>query len=158
MESPMPHTRNVPHANHTNNPTITQPYDDLIQLVMAHGPDAIAQAFTQIMNQAMLIERQQHLGARLTSAATNASLMPTTETASKPCSVSRLVFEVGKNFVTANLPSEMSDQTNSTASPHIGADTQSLLCCFKPGTPTDGSPGGCLKRRPEVLKPEASLL
>lgn len=42
--------------------TLNQPYDDLIQLVIHHGPDAIAQAFTKLMNTAMLIERQQHLG------------------------------------------------------------------------------------------------
>jgi transposase-like protein len=58
MESPMTHPRNCNNDSHTLN----QPYDDLVQLVIHHGPDAIAAAFTKLMNNAMLIERQQHLG------------------------------------------------------------------------------------------------
>ena len=58
----MPHPRNHNSPNHhANHPTLNQPYDDLIQLVIHHGPDAIAQTFTQLMNTAMLIERQQAL-------------------------------------------------------------------------------------------------
>lgn len=39
-------------------------YAQLINLVIDHGPDAIAAAFTRLMNIAMLIERQQAIGAR----------------------------------------------------------------------------------------------
>jgi len=56
---PMTHPRNHTDLNHAVH---TQSYDDLIQLVISHGPDAIAAAFTQIMNQAMLIEREQAIG------------------------------------------------------------------------------------------------
>lgn len=60
MTHPRNHTpRNQSDLNHAVH---TQPYDDLIQLVISHGPDAIAAAFTQIMNQAMLIEREQAIG------------------------------------------------------------------------------------------------
>jgi transposase-like protein len=62
MENPMTHPRNVNHAADPYNPNAGTPYDDLIQLVIDHGPDAIAAAFTKLMNTAMLIERQQHLG------------------------------------------------------------------------------------------------
>ena len=62
MESPMTHPRNVNHAPDPYNPPAHAPYDDLIQLVIDHGPDAIAAAFTKLMNTAMLIERQQALG------------------------------------------------------------------------------------------------
>lgn len=48
------------HAHHHNVPT--HAHEDLIQLVIRHGPDAIAAAFTNLMNTAMLIERQQALG------------------------------------------------------------------------------------------------
>ena len=37
-------------------------FNDLIQLVIAHGTDAMAQAFTTLLNHAMLIEREQHMG------------------------------------------------------------------------------------------------
>ena len=38
------------------------PFNDLVQLVIAHGTDAMAQAFATLLNHAMLIEREQHLG------------------------------------------------------------------------------------------------
>ena len=38
------------------------PFDDLINLVMRHGTDAMADAFACLFNQAMIIEREQHLG------------------------------------------------------------------------------------------------
>jgi len=59
MESPMTHPRNHTDLNHAVH---TQSYDDLIQLVISHGSDAIAAAFTQLMNTAMLIEREQAIG------------------------------------------------------------------------------------------------
>lgn len=55
----MTHPRN---HNASNRHASTQAYDELIQLVIDHGSDAIAAAFTQIMNTAMLIERQQNMG------------------------------------------------------------------------------------------------
>lgn len=39
------------------------PFDELIQLVITHGTDAMAQAFACLLNHAMLIEREQHIGA-----------------------------------------------------------------------------------------------
>ena len=36
--------------------------DELIQLLITHGTDAMAQAFATLLNHAMLIEREQHLG------------------------------------------------------------------------------------------------
>ena len=39
------------------------PFNDLVQFVIAHGTDAMAQAFATLLNHAMLIEREQHLGA-----------------------------------------------------------------------------------------------
>lgn len=62
MESPMTHHQNDNNLNDHNHASLNPPYDDLIQLVIHHGPDAIAAAFTKLMNNAMLIERQQHLG------------------------------------------------------------------------------------------------
>ena len=59
MESPMTH---APKHNTSNDHTSNHAHEDLIQLVIQHGPDAIAAAFTKIMNTAMLIERQQDLG------------------------------------------------------------------------------------------------
>lgn len=47
------------HPRNHNDPS--NAYADLVQLVIDHGPDAIATAFTKLMNTAMLIERQQHL-------------------------------------------------------------------------------------------------
>jgi len=44
--------------------TQPNPFDDLINLVMHHGTDAMAQAFATLLNHAMLIEREQHVGAR----------------------------------------------------------------------------------------------
>ena len=38
------------------------PFNDLVQLVIAHGTDAMAQAFATLLNHAMLIEREQHIG------------------------------------------------------------------------------------------------
>lgn len=55
----MTHPRNL---NAPNPHAPTHAHDDLIQLVIHHGPDAIAAAFTGLMNSAMLIERQQHMG------------------------------------------------------------------------------------------------
>jgi len=49
---------NLMASNHSN------PFDDLINLVMRHGTDAMAQAFACLLNHAMLIEREQHLGAQ----------------------------------------------------------------------------------------------
>ncbi len=43
-------------------PDQSNAYSELVQLVIDHGPDAIAAAFTKLMNTAMLIERQQALG------------------------------------------------------------------------------------------------
>lgn len=54
----MTHPRN----HNAANPTLNHAHDDLIQLVIDHGPEAIAAAFTKLMNTAMLIERQQDLG------------------------------------------------------------------------------------------------
>ena len=50
MENPM----TQPHSN---------AYQDLINLTLQHGADGMAQVFTQLLNQAMLIERQQAIGA-----------------------------------------------------------------------------------------------
>lgn len=58
----MTHHQNDNNLNDHNHASLNPPYDDLIQLVIHHGPDAIAAAFTKLMNNAMLIERQQHLG------------------------------------------------------------------------------------------------
>jgi putative transposase len=49
MESPM-------------TPDQSNAYSELVQIVIDHGPDAIAAAFTKLMNTAMLIERQQAIG------------------------------------------------------------------------------------------------
>jgi transposase-like protein len=65
MEHPMTHPRNPHNPRNDDTPnhnTSTQAHEDLIQLVIDHGPDAIAAAFTKLMNTAMLIERQQALG------------------------------------------------------------------------------------------------
>lgn len=48
--------------NHTDPSNAYSELVQLVQLVIEHGPDAIAAAFTKLMNTAMLIERQQALG------------------------------------------------------------------------------------------------
>lgn len=56
------HFHGDPMTHPRNHNDLSNAYADLVQLVIHHGPDAIAAAFTKLMNTAMLIERQQHLG------------------------------------------------------------------------------------------------
>lgn len=48
------------HAHNGNNPDAA--FRDMVSLVIDHGPEAMAAAFTKLMDTAMLIERQQALG------------------------------------------------------------------------------------------------